>query len=214
MTTAQFRLELPESTWIKGLSQGFPRTRFRLLTGLLLEDGALELGEFHSDDVPAVVAAFEDHPAVRKFDGLFADQDRALARYETCDTALYDFLRESSFPPEFPILVRDGWVTFDLTGPREQLRNLRDTLEASPLDYEVVSVGDTEVPADLLTTRQREVVERAVRRGYYTVPRDCTLSELAADLGIDKSTASGVLRRGEARIVSWFLSASRGSLRR
>lgn len=212
MTTAQFRLELPEFTWIKGLSQAFPRTRFRLLTGLLLEDGALELGEFHSDDVPAVVEAFKDHPAVREFDGLFADEDRALARYETSDTALYDFLRQSSFPPEFPILVRDGWVTFDLTGPREQLQNLQDTLEASPLDYEVASISDTEVPADLLTTRQQEVVERAVQLGYYTVPRDCTLSELATDLGVDKSTASGVLRRGEARIVSWFLSASNGGL--
>lgn len=203
-------LELPESTWISGLSRSFPRTRFRLLTGLMLEDGALELGEFRSDDVPAVVEAFEDHPAVREFDGLFTEQDRALARYETSDTELYEFLRESSFPPEFPILVRDGWATFDLTGPREQLRTLRDTLEASPLDYEVVSISDTEVPAELLTTRQQEVVERAVQRGYYTVPRDCTLSELARDLEIDKSTASGVLRRGEARIVSWFLSASHG----
>ncbi len=41
--------------------------------------------------------------------------------------------------------------------------------------------------------------------GYYEVPRECTLAELAAKLEIDKSTASTIIRRGESRVLQWFL---------
>jgi len=47
-----------------------------------------------------------------------------------------------------------------------------------------------------------------VREGYFEVPRDCTLAELADEIGVDKSTASGVLRRGEARVLKRFLTGS------
>ncbi len=50
------------------------------------------------------------------------------------------------------------------------------------------------------------MLEVAVREGYYAVPRDCTITEVADILGVDKSTASTVLRRAEARLVEWFLS--------
>ena len=43
---------------------------------------------------------------------------------------------------------------------------------------------------------------------YFEVPRECPLEDLADDLEVDKSTASGVLRRGEGRIVTWFLTSA------
>jgi predicted DNA binding protein len=58
----------------------------------------------------------------------------------------------------------------------------------------------------LLTDRQREVLRAAVREGYFTVPRECTLAELSDSIGVDKSSVSETLRRAEARLVKWFLS--------
>jgi predicted DNA binding protein len=48
----------------------------------------------------------------------------------------------------------------------------------------------------------------ALRAGYFELPRDCTLADVAATLDIDKSTASRVLRRGQTRIVKWFLTTA------
>jgi predicted DNA binding protein len=56
-----------------------------------------------------------------------------------------------------------------------------------------------------LTDRQREYLTAAHRRGYFDVPRECTLAELADALGVDKSTVSVTLRRGTERVVGQFL---------
>lgn len=69
--------------------------------------------------------------------------------------------------------------------------------------YGFVGTAETE---SLLTDRQRQLLDAAVRMGYFEVPRRCTLAELATGVGVDKSTASTVVRRGEGRIVKWFLS--------
>jgi predicted DNA binding protein len=45
----------------------------------------------------------------------------------------------------------------------------------------------------------------ALRQGYFEVPRECSLAEVAAAVGIDKSTASEILRRGESRVLKRFL---------
>lgn len=109
-------------------------------------------------------------------------------------------------PPEFPLVVRDGWVEFDLTATREEFEEFLAGLDDSGEPYELLSVIDADRPESLLTERQEEVLETALREGYYRIPRGCTLSELAAALDIDKSTASDVIRRGENRLVKWFFT--------
>lgn len=63
-------------------------------------------------------------------------------------------------------------------------------------------------PTRLLTDRQREVLDTALREGYFEVPRECTLAEVAETLDIDKSTASEILRRAYARIVKWYITGA------
>jgi predicted DNA binding protein len=77
------------------------------------------------------------------------------------------------------------------------------TITSFELLESLVTRTDTD---SLLTDRQRELLKAAVREGYFTVPRECTLAELADAVGVDKSTASTVLKRAEARLVKWFLS--------
>jgi predicted DNA binding protein len=84
----------------------------------------------------------------------------------------------------------------------------RALLSDSEHAYELLSIVGTDRERRLLTERQRELLEIAVRQGYFEIPRDCTLAELAEGVGIDKSTASEVLRRGEARLLKWFLTSS------
>ena len=63
-------------------------------------------------------------------------------------------------------------------------------------EFPIVVEDDT-----LLTDRQRECLQAALRLGYFEVPRECTLAELADRLGVDKSTASETIRRGQTRLV-------------
>jgi predicted DNA binding protein len=78
----------------------------------------------------------------------------------------------------------------------DMLKNLgikAETKELSNARYE-----------DMLTLRQREVLEAAVKTGYFEFPRGISLHELAEKLSIKPSTLSEILRRAEDKITKYF----------
>lgn len=209
MTRARIRLEVPSGTWIREVSEAHPEATFRLLAGLEAGDGALEVGEVRGPDPEAASEAVGAHPAVEDHEALHVGDDRALARYRVRDVALYGFLREAGIPPAFPVVVEDGACVVELAASRSRIRSVATSLEESPLDVEVLWVareGREGQEGDLLTDRQREALEAAWRAGYLAVPRECSLEELAAELDVDKSTASGVLRRAQERLAERHLA--------
>lgn len=202
---ANFRLSLPTDVWVTELSTRFPEATFRLLTGVPKEDRAIELGEIRCDDPTPVFSAFRDHADIVAFDQLLLSDERAVAKYEADEERLYEFLWCSSVPPEFPIEVQDGDMVFGITATREQFEGVVESLDASGFEYELLSVVHSDQDADLLTATQRAYLTAAQRKGYFDVPRTCTLAELAADLGVDKSTASETIRRATSRVVDQHL---------
>ncbi|MFC7139882.1 helix-turn-helix domain-containing protein [Halosimplex aquaticum] len=44
----------------------------------------------------------------------------------------------------------------------------------------------------------------AIDEGYYAVPREATLTDVAETLSVSKSTCSDILHRCESSIVTWF----------
>ena len=210
MISATFRIRLPEHLWVAQLSQEFQNATFRLLSGFRMDNRAVELGEVITDRTETVEAAMRAHDAIDEFELLVTEKGRLLSRYETTDIDLYLFAETAGLTVEFPVLVTNGWYEFDLTATRDELDRLRGSLDRVGLPYDLRSLVDTAKRETLLTDRQRELLDTAVREGYFEVPRECTLADLAGSVGVDKSTASTVLRRGEARLVKWFLTGPEG----
>lgn len=208
MIRAQLRIQLPDGLWVKELSRRFPDATFRLLAGYRVDDTALELGEIVTDRPDAVVDAVRSHSALSQFSLLESTDRRVLGKYESSATDLYEFVDRSSLPVEFPVIARNEWFELDLTGTRAELDRIQTVMETNGVVYELQSVVSTTETDSLLTDRQRELLETAIRNGYYEVPRECTLAAVAEAVGIDKSTASTVLRRGEATVLKWFLTGS------
>lgn len=198
-------MTLPPETWISEVSRSFPDATFRLLTGVPIRDRAMELGEIVGGDAESAAEAIRSHPDVVAYDSLYADEERVLAQYESTEQRLYGFLGRSSLPPEFPIVVEDGRFEFDLTATREQFEAVGTALDQSEFDYDLLSAVETVDENDVLTDRQRECLGVALREGYFEVPRECTLGDVADAVGVDKSTASEIIRRGESRLLKRFL---------
>lgn len=59
-----------------------------------------------------------------------------------------------------------------------------------------------------LTTRQREVLETAVRMGYFEYPRKASASEVASELGIVTSTFAEHLAAAQARLLDSVFEGS------
>lgn len=206
MRRAGFRIELPPGVWIREVSRSNPGAVFRLLAGARTQPGALELGEVRGPDPQAAAETIQGHADVDDYEQLFLDDERGLARYRVSDTALYRFLGRAGIPPEFPVEVSDGTFEIEVTAGRDRLAGIQRGLEQARLDHEVVFVAQARGSEDLLTDRQREVLETAVREGYFEVPRATTLTEVAAQLDVDPSTVSGVLRRAQARVLDRYLA--------
>lgn len=103
-----------------------------------------------------------------------------------------------------PVLYTGGGdAVFDVVGDRADLKalfsELPDRVEAA-----VERVGEYDrrrSRANPLTDRQREVLDAAVDLGYYEVPREATLDEVAAELGVAASTVSDHLRKAESAVL-------------
>lgn len=109
-----------------------------------------------------------------------------------------------------PVVYTDaGSAVFEVLGDPDDLRALLVALPDG-VDTTVERVGGFDPrrsPGAALTERQREVVAAAVDLGYYDVPREATLAEVADELDIAGSTVSTHLRKAEAAVVREAVSA-------
>ena len=103
----------------------------------------------------------------------------------------------------------DRTLRLSLVGASSTLQAALDALPAG-VTPDVTYVGDYAVPVgDRLTERQREAVAAASDLGYYDLPREADIEEVATELDCAISTASDLLRRAEARLVADALDEPR-----
>jgi hypothetical protein len=105
-----------------------------------------------------------------------------------------------------PFTVQNGEADWELTTSRERLSTLGEQFDALGISYTIDSIYRQVDPEPVLTEQQWRVVTAAVEAGYYDTPRETTLTDLAEELGIAKSTCSETLHRAEERIVKRFVA--------
>lgn len=111
-------------------------------------------------------------------------------------------IREVGVIPHSPFEVRDGWVDWIIECSAENSRRLVQLLREEEIPYRVVSTRAA--GARLLTPRQRIVFDAAMHEGYWETPRRITLTNLAENIGVSKSTLSVQLHRIEGMVFNTY----------
>ncbi|MDG5778881.1 helix-turn-helix domain-containing protein [Haloarculaceae archaeon H-GB2-1] len=113
--------------------------------------------------------------------------------------------------------LRDGWVVVDLLfDDLDDLDRATSTLEAvGPVQVESLSetfryhatpdTADVARLTEALSPRQLEVLSLAVEHGYFELPRNVTIAELAAELDVAASTVSDHLRNARATLIQFVV---------
>ena len=104
--------------------------------------------------------------------------------------------------PNTPFEVRDGWVEWTIECTQIKAKNLIQRFREDGLPHRLLSTRSSST--ELLTPKQRQVFELALREGYYDVPRRTSITEMAPLLGVAKSTLSAQMHRMEAAVMSTF----------
>ena len=204
MPTAEITITIPDRVWIGELSREYPNAVFEILTAFPKEMGGIALTEISHSNTGAVVQAMDRDDDVTNIDLLQRTADSALIQFETSSPILLFPVREAGTPLELPFTVSDGTVDWEITATRERLSLLAEQLREFDISFDVKSVTHRIETTQLLSETQTTLVQRAIELGYYDTPREATLTELAADVDIAKSTCSETLHRAEEKIIKQF----------
>ncbi|UPM42514.1 helix-turn-helix domain-containing protein [Halocatena salina] len=164
-----------------------------------------------TDDYPALNTALEDDPSVVSARELLQADGRRLYRFEWSDDVCLTF----RVLLDVETVLLDGYGddsrwTFELLFPtRDALGRTCDRCQLYDVTYSIERIqgienddGNTPRPTNLgLTAQQYEAIATAYEHGYFTVPRQITLDELATHLDISHQALSERLRRAHDTLI-------------
>lgn len=124
--------------------------------------------------------------------------------------ALFENFTRGSLMTIPPVsLNSDGTSTFTLIGTQTDIQRAVEAVP-DPVSVTVEEVGGDQVATDsvigALSPRQRDAMEIAILCGYYEIPREATLDDIAEELDCATATAAEHLRKAESIIVSSLFS--------
>ena len=193
----RIQVRLPEGHWSGDVSRSLPSLVLRIEETMPLGKGRGTATLSASDDVEL---ALEAHPGIDEVRTL--GNQRFAVDIASGGGGFIRPLRVVGVVPRSPFEVHDGWVDWSFVCTPEQARQLLSELTRENIPYRLTSTRNT--GATLLTSRQRQIFDAALREGYYDVPRRVTLTELAVVLDVAKSTLSAQLHRIESSVHHAF----------
>jgi predicted DNA binding protein len=200
-------LKVKSNQALVALSERHPDAEF-VVRGAWPSDGKLRvLVETSTVALSALEETLSALPTLTGTEIRCETEERLLFEVSTPTPAPHGAMADSGVVPSYPLHLTDGWFVGELTASQEQLSAFRDELDTAGIEYQLVSVSETEPSSDILTTRQQEVVDLAIEHGYYEFPRQCTLTDLAETLDVNKSVVSRILQRAEGHIVTAYCAS-------
>lgn len=179
-----------------------------------------------ADDVDAALDVVRDHPGTETIEILERYEvdhsgresvtffiRASLSEFTPLQTLLYE-----GFLPIGPTKLEDGRECFDLLlNDRDELSKATEVLsEFGAVSVERISndfsrqvtpsAAEWQELLGAIPARQRELITLALEEGYFEIPRETTLEELAEEMGITKTTASNHLRKVERSFMEFLVS--------
>jgi len=100
----------------------------------------------------------------------------------------------------------NGWLVRLLLPDREALNTIWEYANENDISLDIIEIyGNTDTGGESsygLTDEQRIALITAYENGYFGEPRDISLNEVAAEIGLSSTAMSGRLRRGMRNLIA------------
>lgn len=148
----------------------------------------------------------DDQPLIHEYVAL--ESAYAESRYRISldgdPTGVYAHLVDLRTHPTGAVVTGRGWKVSARFADRSDLDAFRTACEETTVEFRPLRLFETEAnPVDDygLTAPQHEALRVAARMGYFDVPRNADLSDLADELDTTTSALSERLRRGQRQLI-------------
>lgn len=205
MVGATLSVTIPEFVWIGEVSRAFPAATFEVFAAVPGDGTGFALVRIYGDDIDGILESMDAHEHIVESTDLERTDVGATVHFETVAPLLLLTSQAAGVPIEHPVVIQDGTAELIVSGAYDRLSGFVEQLDQHGFSFTVEYAGRHDTDDELLTTRQRTVLTTAVELGYYETPRRITLTELADELDVAKSTASECLHRAESAVIAAFV---------
>jgi predicted DNA binding protein len=209
----KFSIPLPRDSCVfEYISRKYPAVTIHYLSAMITgKDELTSDAEFIGEGVDEhLIDEMREHQGTIQVSPLTCQPGKASYRIVEPLCPSIGLLRELRLLPRYPFPILDGSCHVVIAGPESRVRQLHARLRRSIPGTELLSVRrEEEAGSALLTAHQYEVLKRAVREGYYEVPRRASLKELAEMIGISKSSLWETLATIEKKLFTAIQDSSR-----
>ncbi|MFP8951902.1 helix-turn-helix domain-containing protein [Natrialbaceae archaeon A-arb3/5] len=172
------------------------------------DDGETKAVEEFALPEPASI----DHDADVELTPVQANDRETIYRFEREATDCACELVEDSGTPITSVRAQDGSLLLSFhTVELEEIADIVETLrnrfdgvliEELSQNHENETADPVLVDRDVLTDRQREILETAHESGYFTYPKGANATDIADELGIARSTFAEHLAAAQTKLMS------------
>jgi len=199
---ARVKVKFPDEIWISMVFEKFPNIQMEIEYFLPYDleesigNSIIEIQDFNLDEVLKLV---KTHSSVHGFTLLEKEENKARFNVKTKDPYLLYALIKCGVLVKFPVNVRDGYAYWRLVANRESIDELLTIFEQKNINFELLRIGNSPYILDeqkeRLSIEESQVLEEAIKQGFFEIPRLISLEELANNLGRSKSALSVMLRK-------------------
>jgi len=143
------------------------------------------------------------HSDVRKVDALAEVGGGSIYRVTDRNPPVVHLYRRLGLPIQYPVEIRGGSVRWEVVARSPEFDRVIEYAREIDPEVRVVNLRRRSLRSHLpqLTEAQQELLSRAMAEGYFSVPRDITLTELARRLDRSKSSVSEAIALIEKKLL-------------
>ncbi|MFX1358548.1 MAG: helix-turn-helix domain-containing protein [Promethearchaeota archaeon] len=202
VSLARIKIKFPEDIWISAIFSKFHDVRMEIEHFLpydLEESIGNSIIEIQHYKIESIIPEIQKHSSVFEFTILEQEENRIKFNVKTKDPYLLYALIKCGVLVNFPVRVRDGFAYWKLIASRERIDKLLTIFEKKSIDFELLRIGKSplniEDDKNRLTLEESNILDNAISLGFFEIPRNISLEELANKLGKSKSALSVMLRK-------------------
>ncbi|MFX0047840.1 MAG: helix-turn-helix domain-containing protein [Candidatus Hermodarchaeota archaeon] len=199
---ARIKIKFPDELWISEIFKKFHDVRMEI-EHFLPYDFENSIGnsiiEIFHHNVDLIIEEIMQHKSVLEISVLEKEETRVKFNVRTKDPFLLYAIINCGVLVNFPVRVREGYAFWRLVSSRERIDKLLNLFDQKGIDYTLLRIGTSPYSIDdeknKLTLDESIILDKAISLGFFEIPRNISLEELANELGKSKSALSVTLRK-------------------
>lgn len=205
-STSKLYIHMPDRLWLGEISRKFPHYGFTILSFIPISQDPFignSLIKITGTPLAPVLIALDQHPSLQGYFVMEENPTQITLNIQTKDNYLLQALVKNHILVKLPVEVDKGIAIFNVHSSRENIDQFIADLNTKGIhvDLKILGAYSADTTDDELTARQLEVYKKAKELGFYDSPRRITLTELAAELHMAKSSLSALLQRVHKKLL-------------